>query len=91
MEKLLQYVQALSSDKLDDLRQLRIVLLKEENVILKHLNAVDDIVNGLDNNIHSLAISHFLAVKLFSPKLDLSKFFFVIKFKHLLIWEILCN
>ena len=44
-----------------DLRNLRSLLLKEEGTILKHFNAVDDILQSIiDPSQHTLAYIFFL-------------------------------
>ncbi len=60
MDKLVNAIQTLSTNNETDLKQLRTVLLKEENVLLKNMGSLDDVLGFLDPAVHSLGYTIIL-------------------------------
>jgi len=74
MDKIVGAIQGLSNSD-PELKQLKTLLMKEENVILKSFNVLDDVLGVLDPVAHSLGYAYVLAAKTMAPKLDGSRFF----------------
>jgi len=74
MDKLVNQIQNLSNGSDQELKQLRTLLSKEENVIYKNLNQLDEVLNVLDPSAHSLGFAHVLSAKSSSPKLEYGRF-----------------
>jgi len=67
-------IQTLSSSNEQDLKQLRSILSKEENLIAKSMHLLDEVLNVLDPAAHSLGCAYILGAKAQAPKLDGGKF-----------------
>lgn len=69
MDKIVEKILSSSSTE-NDLKQLKLFLLKEESSLSKYLNNIDDALNSLDLVQHSLGYAFLLAAKVSSPKFD---------------------
>jgi hypothetical protein len=59
MDKIVGTIQNLSSTE-SDLKQLKVLLGKEENLILKSIPVLDEVLNVLDPSVHSLGWAFIL-------------------------------
>jgi len=66
MDKVLGLIESFSGDNDQLLEQLQKELTKHQEVILKNQNNIDDAINSLDFNKHSLGVLHLLTIKAYN-------------------------
>jgi hypothetical protein len=60
MDKLVGAIQQTNVNNETELKQLRSILHKEEQILIKNLPVLDDVLNVLDPSVHSLAYAFIL-------------------------------
>jgi COP9 signalosome complex subunit 3 len=73
LNKLITTIQGLS-DTDNDLKQLKTLLNKYEEVLVKNSNLLEEALNTLDPNRHSLGWLYILSVRAAAPRLDPQRF-----------------
>lgn len=73
LNKLITTIQGLSDNE-SDLKQLKTQLNKFEEVLVKNTNLLEDALNTLDPNRHSLGWLFILSVRAQAPRLDAQRF-----------------
>jgi len=73
MDKLVNAIQGLSSSE-SDLKQLKTLLQKEEAVLAKNVNLLDEALQVLDPAIHSIGYAFILGAKASAQKVDPQRF-----------------
>jgi len=73
LNRIVTSIQALSGNEAD-LKQLKVLLTKSEDVLLKNIGMLDDALSSLDPSKHSLGWLYILSTKAIVPRVDPHRF-----------------